>query len=67
MRYAHILTLLGLLLLRPVSSAQAARIIAIDVDSVVHPITVEILNHAIEQARREKADLLLIRLTHLAV
>src|SRR5947209_4689673 len=31
-------------------------------DRVIHPITVEMLTHAIDQARRELADLLLIRL-----
>lgn len=36
--------------------------IAINVDNVIHPITVEILDHGIEQAKRERADLLLIRL-----
>jgi membrane-bound serine protease (ClpP class) len=37
-------------------------VIAVSVDNVIHPITVEILSHAIEQASREHADLLLIRL-----
>jgi membrane-bound serine protease (ClpP class) len=37
-------------------------VIAINVDNVIHPITVEILDHGIEQAKRERADLLLIRL-----
>jgi len=37
-------------------------VIAINVDNVIHPITVEILTHGIEQAKRERADLLLIRL-----
>src|SRR4051812_10147068 len=31
-------------------------------DKVIHPITVEMLTHAIDQAKRERADLLLIRL-----
>lgn len=39
-----------------------SRVIAVSVDNVVHPITVEILTHAIDQASRERADLLLIRL-----
>jgi membrane-bound serine protease (ClpP class) len=39
-----------------------SRVIAVSVDNVVHPITVEIVTHAIDQARRERADLLLIRL-----
>jgi len=33
-----------------------------DIDGVVHPVTVEIIGHAIEQAQREGASLLLIRL-----
>jgi membrane-bound serine protease (ClpP class) len=42
-------------------SAQS-RVIAVSMDKVIHPITVEILTHAIDQAKRERADLLLIRL-----
>ena len=38
------------------------RVIAVNVDSVIHPITVEIINRAIDQARRENAAALLIRL-----
>lgn len=38
------------------------RIRAVNIDSVVHPITVEIVAHAIQQAQNEKASLLLIRL-----
>jgi membrane-bound serine protease (ClpP class) len=40
----------------------APRVIAVDIDGVVHPVTVEIITHALEQARRESADLVLIRL-----
>jgi membrane-bound serine protease (ClpP class) len=39
-----------------------SRVIAVSVNSVIHPITAEILAHAIDQARRQRADLLLIRL-----
>ena len=39
-----------------------SRVIAVSVDNVVHPVTVEILTHAIDQARRERAAFLLIRL-----
>jgi len=46
--------------------AQAAsappKIIAVDVDGVVHPITVEIVAGAIAQARAENASLVLVRL-----
>jgi membrane-bound serine protease (ClpP class) len=38
------------------------RVIAVSVDNVIHPITVEILAHGIEQSERQGADLLLIRL-----
>src|SRR5260370_21132869 len=37
-------------------------VVAVSIDSVVHPITVEIVKHAIEQAQTEHAELLLIRL-----
>jgi len=55
--------LLLLLAASTVASADAQpRVIAVNVDSVIHPVTVEILDHAIAQAQREKADILLIRL-----
>jgi membrane-bound serine protease (ClpP class) len=38
------------------------RVVAVDVDGVVHPITVEIVTRAIDQAQREGARLVLIRL-----
>ncbi len=38
------------------------RVIAVSVDNVVSPVTGEILAHAIEQAKEQRADLLLIRL-----
>jgi membrane-bound serine protease (ClpP class) len=40
----------------------APRVVAVSIDGVVHPITVEIVSHAIEQAQAEHAELLLIRL-----
>jgi membrane-bound serine protease (ClpP class) len=42
--------------------AQAATVIAVDVHSVVHPVTVDIVTRAIDQARERKADAILIRL-----
>lgn len=42
--------------------AQAARVVGVSVDGVIHPVTLEIIAHAIDQARAEQADLLLIRL-----
>src|SRR6202162_2409683 len=46
----------------PVPQAPEPQVIAVPVDGVVHPITVEIINHAIEQAQAEHAVVLLIRL-----
>lgn len=40
----------------------APRVLAVDVDSVVHPVTVEIVSQALDQAARENAELVLIRL-----
>jgi membrane-bound serine protease (ClpP class) len=48
------------LLLAP--PARAATVIAVDIDSVVHPVTVDIVNRAIEEARQRKADAILLRL-----
>jgi membrane-bound serine protease (ClpP class) len=46
----------------PVPQAPVPQVIAVPVDGVVHPITVEIISHAIEQAQAEHAAVLLIRL-----
>jgi membrane-bound serine protease (ClpP class) len=57
---------LGLLLAGAITgqapTARQPRIIAIDIDGVIHPITVEIVEHALEQAKTEQADLVLVRL-----
>jgi len=50
------------LLLSGVAFAAPPRVISIDFDGVMHPVTVEILTHAIDQAQRENAEMLLIRL-----
>ena len=56
--------LLAFVLALPFGGAVSAesRVMAVSVDNVINPITVEILAHAINQASRERADLLLIRL-----
>ena len=41
---------------------RAPRVLAVDVDGMVHPVTAEILSRAIEQAKQEDAALLLVRL-----
>ncbi|HTM51558.1 MAG TPA: nodulation protein NfeD [Bryobacteraceae bacterium] len=38
------------------------KVVAVDVDGIIHPVTVEILSRAMEQAQKEKADAVLIRL-----
>ncbi|HLK22773.1 MAG TPA: hypothetical protein VKT81_27700, partial [Bryobacteraceae bacterium] len=45
------------------AQAPAPRVLAVPVDGMVHPITVEIVNHAIEQAREQHAEILLVRLS----
>ena len=60
MRFISELVLLLLYVVVPATAGSL--IVAVDIQSAVHPITVEILNNAMEQCRREKADLLLIRL-----
>jgi len=45
-----------------VGPASASKVVAISVDGMVHPVTVEILAHGIEQARQQNADLVLIRI-----
>src|SRR5579871_2624885 len=42
--------------------AAAPRVIAVDVGGIIQPITVEILDHAIDQAAHENAAAVLIRL-----
>src|SRR5580692_5137695 len=42
--------------------AQAQRVIAVNVDSIIHPVTAEIIGHAIDQASRENAAAVLLRL-----
>lgn len=45
-----------------VALCAGSRVVAVDVDRVIHPVTVEIVGRAIEQAQREGAQLVLIRL-----
>ncbi len=42
--------------------AQAQRVIAVNVDGIIHPVTAEIIGHAIDQASRENASAVLLRL-----
>ena len=60
MRHASLLALVAL------AAAQAPlpahRVEALNVDGMVHPITVEIVSRALEQARQQGAEIVLIRL-----
>ncbi len=38
------------------------KVVAVDVDGIIHPVTVEIISHAIDQAERENAVAVLLRL-----
>jgi len=52
-----------ILLASSAALAQAApRVLAVDIDSVVHPVSVEIVSRALDQAVQEHCDLVLIRL-----
>lgn len=56
-------SILGFLLALTAQVALAKpKVIAVDVDGVVHPITVDIVGSAIERAKQEHASLLLVRL-----
>ncbi|HVN03627.1 MAG TPA: nodulation protein NfeD [Bryobacteraceae bacterium] len=43
-------------------AAAPLHVVAVDLDGMIHPVTVEILGHAIQQAKQENAALLLVRL-----
>src|ERR1700732_4581213 len=40
----------------------APKIIAVNVDGIIHPVTVEIISHALDEAARENAAAVLLRL-----
>ncbi len=50
------------LLLLLAACAWAQRVIAVSVDGIIHPVTVEIIGHAIDEASRENAAAVLLRL-----
>jgi membrane-bound serine protease (ClpP class) len=49
------------LLLTRISYA-SPKVVAVDIDGIIHPVTVEILSRAIDQAKRENAGAILVRL-----
>jgi membrane-bound serine protease (ClpP class) len=60
--FGRIFALVALLAALAAAQTIAPRVIAVDIDGVIHPITVEIVHDAIEQAKSQHAELLLIRL-----
>jgi membrane-bound serine protease (ClpP class) len=54
--------ILALTLAYVAPALSASKVVAVDVDGVVHPVTTEIVAAAIAQARQENASLLLVRL-----
>jgi len=59
---SRLASLLLLALTAAGSKAAAPRVLAVDVDGMIHPVTDEILSRAIQQAKQENAALLLVRL-----
>jgi len=49
-------------LLAGAGAANAQKVVAVDIDAIVHPITVEVVGRAIEQAKQENAAIVLVRL-----
>ena len=54
--------ILALTLAFAAPALSASKVVAVDVDGVVHPVTTEIVAAAIAQAKKERAALLLVRL-----
>jgi membrane-bound serine protease (ClpP class) len=44
------------------ATARAQKVVAVDIDGVVHPITVEMVGRAIREAQQENAEIVLVRL-----
>src|SRR6202451_2568444 len=53
---------LTLALAASLTLSAAPKISAVNVDGIIHPVTVEIISHAIDQATRENAAAVLLRL-----
>jgi membrane-bound serine protease (ClpP class) len=61
-RWWRLLPAAALLALHMHAAPGTAPAVSVDFQSVIHPVTVEILRHAVEQARQQQAPFLLIRL-----
>jgi membrane-bound serine protease (ClpP class) len=53
---------IGLAALVATSLSAAPKVIAVDIDGVIHPITVDLLAHALDQAASQNASAVLLRL-----
>ncbi|HWZ33737.1 MAG TPA: nodulation protein NfeD [Bryobacteraceae bacterium] len=53
---------LGIFALIAAAAQAGPKVIAVEVDGIIHPITVEIIGNAIDQAQRENAAAVLLRL-----
>jgi len=53
----------SLLAFTATGQAPSTRVVAVSVDGVIHPVTVEIISDAVAQAQNEHAEILLIRLS----
>jgi membrane-bound serine protease (ClpP class) len=58
----RILCIFALLCAIPALAQGPPRVVAVSIEGEIHPITVEIVSHAIEQARAENAAILLVRI-----
>lgn len=56
------LPVFALLLICSPLFAAAPEVIAVDLDGIIHPVTVEVVSSALDQARRENATLILVRI-----
>src|SRR5579864_4898295 len=54
--------LTGILAILLAPMLEAAKIVTVDVDGMIHPVTAEIIGHAIDQAGAENAAAVLLRL-----
>src|SRR5277367_4814378 len=58
----RILCIFALLCAIPALGQGPPRVVAVSIEGEIHPITVEIVSHAIEQAQMENASMLLVRI-----
>jgi membrane-bound serine protease (ClpP class) len=63
LRIASIFAVCSLLAFTATGQAPSTRVVAVSVDGVIHPVTVEIISDAVAQAQNEHAEILLIRLS----